>query len=415
MLASDVPALLHPFARPAASRPGFVEIASAEGAEVTDAGGRRYVDALASLWYCNVGHGRGEIADAVARQLRTLDAFHTFDRFSNGPSEALAAKLVELAPMEDARVFLTCGGSESVETAVKLARLAQAESGHPERTVVVSRSPSYHGVTYAAMTATGLAANRAGFGPLLPDVVQVPYDDVEALDQLAEEVRGRVAAVIAEPVVGAGGVFPPPEGYFAGLRARCDEWGAYLVVDDVICAFGRLGSWWGAVHFDVRPDLVTFAKGITSGYIPLGGVLVGPAVRAPLESDPSLVLRHGGTYSGHPTASAAGLATLEIMERESLLGRAQVIEDCLGSGLRGLVDGDSVLEARGTRGIWALGLGEGVDASDVRDRLLDEGVIARPIGTSTLAFCPPLVVTGAQMDRCVDGASRAISAVAARR
>src|SRR5580704_11880722 len=206
---TERPAFLHPFARPAAARGAFLDIVSASGAEVVDAGGRRYIDALASLWYCNVGHGRGEIADAVAAQMRRLDTFHTFDRFTNPIADALAERLVGLAPMPEARVFLTSGGSEAVESAVKLARLAQARSGHPERTVVVSRRPSYHGVTYAAMSATGLPANQAGFGPLLPDVVQVPYDDLSALDALAEGAEGRVAAVLAEPVIAAGGVRPP--------------------------------------------------------------------------------------------------------------------------------------------------------------------------------------------------------------
>lgn len=403
-----LPAQLHPFARPSTPRQGFVDIVSGHGAEVTDAAGRVYVDALASLWYCNVGHGRQEIADAVSAQMKRLEAFHTFDRFTNPPADALAERLKGLAPMADARVFFTSGGSDAVETAVKLARLAQTLSGHPERTVIVSRTPSYHGVNYAAMTATGIAANQDGFGPLVPDVVHVPHDDVEALDGLAEAVEGRVAAVISEPVVGAGGVYPPSPGYLAGLRQRCDRWGAYLVLDEVICGFGRLGQWWGGSHFDVRPDVVTFAKGVTSGYLPLGGVLLGPALRAPLEGGPELVLRHGYTYSGHPSAATAALANLDILEQEALLERAAGIEQNLGQGLKTLVDGHRVLEVRGAMGIWALGLGPSMPAPELRDALLGFGVIARPIGTSTLAFCPPLVVTENQMERCVEGTRRAI-------
>lgn len=407
----SLPSLLHPFARPAAARDSFVEIVAGQGAEVVDAAGRRYVDALGSLWYCNVGHGRPEIGEAVLAQMRQLEVFHTFDRFTNPVAEALAERLSGLAPMEGARVFLASGGSEAVETAIKLARLAQDLAGHPERTVIVSRRPSYHGVTYGAMTATGLPVNQRGFGPLLPDVVQVPHDDLEALDQLAEGVQGRVAAVIAEPVVGAGGVHPPRPGYLAGLRERCDRWGAYLVLDEVICGFGRLGAWWGAVHFGVRPDLVTFAKGVTSGYLPLGGVLVGQTVRGPLEADPATVLRHGYTYSGHPTTAAAALANLDLVEEEGLLTRAPGIAGRLGAGLAGLVDGEHVLECRGTQGIWALGLAPHLDAPVVRDALLAHGVIARPIGSSTLAFCPPLVVTDPQMDRCVQGTAAALADV----
>lgn len=408
---SGLPSLLHPFARPAAPSSSFVEIVAGKGAEVTDAEGRVYVDALGSLWYCNVGHGRAEIAEAVAAQMLRLEVFHIFDRFTNPPAEALADRLAGLAPMSDARVFLTSGGSESVETAIKLARIAQAFAGHPERTVVVSRRPSYHGVTYGAMSLTGLPGNLEGFGPLLPDVVQVPYDDAGALDKLTEAVEGRVAAVIAEPVIGAGGVYPPPEGYLTSLRESCDRLGAYLIFDEVICGFGRLGAWWAAQHYGVQPDLVTFAKGVTSGYLPLGGVLVAPSVRGPLESEPDFVLKHGHTYSGHPLPAAAALANLDIIQKEGLLDRAKGIGEHLGKGLADLVDGEHVLEARGTMGIWALGLAPHLPAPVVRDALLDFGVIARPIGNASLAYCPPLVITDDQSERCVEATRRAIETV----
>jgi adenosylmethionine-8-amino-7-oxononanoate aminotransferase len=409
-----LPSLFHAFARPAAPRSHFVDIVAGNGAEVSDAAGNVYVDALGSLWYCNVGHGRAEIAEAVATQMGRLEVFHTFDRFTNPPADALADRLAALAPMPDARVFLTSGGSESVETAMKLARIAQAHAGHPERTVVVSRRPSYHGVTYGALSVTGLPGNQEGFGPLLPDVLQIPYDDVDALDRLAEASEGRIAAVIAEPVIGAGGVYPPSAGYLATLRERCDRLGAYLILDEVICGFGRLGAWWGAEHFGVRPDMVTFAKGVTSGYLPLGGVLVGSAVRAPLESDPDFIFKHGYTYSGHPLPATAAMANIDIIEREGLLDRAAHIGECLGTGLAGLVDGDHVVDARGTMGIWALGLAPHLDAPTLRNALLEHGVIARPIGTAALAFCPPLVISDAQMELCVDGTRRALDAVVGR-
>jgi putrescine---pyruvate transaminase len=411
---SQVPSLLHPFARAAAPPDVFVDIVAGSGAEVTDAKGNVYVDALGSLWYCNVGHGRPEIAEAVAAQMRRLEVFHTFDRFTNPRADELAIRLVGLAPMPDTRAFLTSGGSEAVETAFKLARIAQVQAGHPERTVLVSRTPSYHGVTYGAMSLTGLPGNRQGFEPLVPDVVQVPYDDSAALDQLAEAAQGRVAAVIAEPVVGAGGVYPPPPGYLAALREWCDRTGAYLIFDDVICGFGRLGAWWGADHFGVRPDMITFAKGVTSGYLPLGGVLVGPAVRAPLEADAAFVFKHGYTYSGHPTSAAAALANLDIIEREDLLSRAEGIGKRLGQGLGELVDGEHVAAVRGTMGIWAIELSPGLDAPVVRDALLDFGVIARPIGNTVLAYCPPLIITDDQLDRCVDGTRSAIKSVVSR-
>lgn len=414
-MSDRLPAQMHPFSRPALAASAFVTIVAGEGAAVFDDQGRRYVDALASLWYCNVGHGRAEIADAVSAQLRRLGAFHTFDRFANLPAEELCAELVGLAPMDGARVFLASSGSESVETAIKLARLAQLRSGHPERVLIVSRRPSYHGVTYAAMSATGLPGNQQGWGPLLPDVVQVDKDDLDELDALLEAEGHRLAAIITEPVVGAGGVYPPAPGYLAGLRERCDGHGAFLIMDEVICGFGRLGQWWGAQHYEVRPDLVTFAKGVTSGYQPLGGVLVGPAVRQPLEADPDLALLHGNTYSGHPACCAAGLAVIGIMRAEGLVERAVTVGDRLARGLAGLVDGDKVVEVRGETAVWALGLGEGVGAVAVRDALLERGVIARPIGTSTLAFCPPLVIEDADLDHCVTATGEAVADVASRR
>src|ERR1700736_2426104 len=294
------PTFLHPFARPAADGSVFVRSGRGEGALVWADSGREYVDALGSLWYSTIGHGRREVIDAVAKQMEQLEAFHTFDRFTNEPADELCAQLAALAPMPDARVFLTSGGSESVDTAIKLARHAHASAGQPERTIVVSRTPSYHGVTYGAVSATGLPLNREGWGTLLPDVVQVPHDSLPAMEEVFATSGPRVAAVLAEPVIGAAGVIPPVPGYLEGLRDLCDRHGAFLILDEVICGFGRLGAWWGAVKYGVRPDLVTFAKAVTSGYLPLGGVLFGPAVCEPLEADPAFVLRHGYTYSGHP-------------------------------------------------------------------------------------------------------------------
>ncbi len=394
-----VPAFLHPFARPAAER--FVTIVSGDGATVTDSEGRRYVDALGSLWYCNVGHGRTEIADAVAAQLRRLDCFHTYEMFTNEPAERLTALLAALAPMPDARVFLTSGGSESVDSAIKLARVAHWRAGRPERQLVISRRNAYHGVTYGGTSVTGLPANQEGFGPLVGGVVQVDKDDLDEVAQVFAERGEEVAAVIAEPVMGAGGVYPPAAGYLAGLRRLCDAHGAFLILDEVICGFGRLGTWWGGQHYDVVPDLATFAKAVTSGYQPLGGVLVGPAVRTPLEADPDFILRHGHTYSGHPASCAAALVALDILEREGLLDRAPKIGERLGSGLASLRDDGRVAGVRGVGAIWAVELRAEHSATALRDAMLTHGVIARALGESTLAFCPPLVIEDADVDRCV--------------
>lgn len=404
------PAFLHPFARPAAPASAYLTVVRGEGAVVWDAGGRAYIDALAGLWYCQVGHGRQEIVEAIGRQAAELATFHTFDRFTNPAADALAGALVDVAPMPDARVFLTSSGSEAVESALKLARFAHHAGGDPERTVVISRAPSYHGVTSGSLALTGLPLNQAGFGPMLGDIVQVPHDSLEALDEAIAAVGPeRLAAVIAEPVVGAGGVLPPPDGYLAGLRQRCDAAGAFLVLDEVICGFGRLGEWFGGTRWGVTPDLLTFAKGVSSGYLPVGGVLVGRAVRERLEADPALLLRHGHTYSGHPTACAAAVANLGVLRDEGLFDRADPIGHRLSAGLRA-VGGDRVLEVRGVGALWAAHLAAGVDATAVRDAMLERGVIPRNLGADVVAFCPPLVIDDGQVDRCVEAFAEAIAA-----
>ena len=264
-------AFLHPFARPTSD--DWITIVRGEGAVVWDDQGRRLVDGFASLWYCTLGHGRPEIADAVAAQIRTLESYSSFDRFTNGPAEELCERVAGLSPIDDARVFLTASGSEGVDTVIKLARLAHARSGHPERTVVLSRNRAYHGVGYGGTSAQGLAPNREGFGPLLPDVHQIDDADITDAERWFAEAGDRVAAVIAEPVIGAGGVYPPEPGYLEGLRRLCDEHGAFLVLDEVVCGFGRVGRCGAAERYDVGPDAQIFAKGVTPGYLPRGGRL----------------------------------------------------------------------------------------------------------------------------------------------
>ena len=390
--------LLHPFARPAAVAAGFTTMVRGEGALVFDRQGRRYLDAMASLWHCNVGHARPEVAEAVARQLGELETYHCFERFSNPRAEELAARLAALAPVAGSRVFLTSGGSEAVDTALKLSLLAHARRGEPERTVVVSRVPSYHGVNVGGTALTGLPLNREGFGAGLADVVRVDKDDLDAVRTAFEQAPGRVAAVFAEPVIGAGGVWPPQPGYLEGLRALCDEHGAHLVLDEVICGFGRLGSWFGGRHYGVQADLTTFAKGVTSGYVPLGGVLVAPSVHEPLSADPSFVLRHGYTYSGHATACAAALACLDVTESEGLLDRAVAIGARLEPALRTLLDEGRLADVRGVGAVWGVSVPDGTDPVAVRDRMLELGVVVRPIAPTTLAVCPPLVIRDDELD-----------------
>ena len=401
--------LLHPFAKPAAPAASFTRMVRGAGAIVWDEDGNRYVDGMASLWYCNVGHGRAEIADAVAAQLRELETYHCFERFSNPAAEQLAARLAGLAPVPGSRVFLTSGGSEAVDTALKLSRVAHAQAGHPEKTIVVSRTPSYHGVTYGAMALTGLPLNRRDFGSGMADVVQVDKDDLEGVRRVFHDNPGQVAAVFAEPVIGAGGVWPPAPGYLEGLRTLCDNYGAHLVLDEVICGFGRLGSMFAGGHYGVQADLTTFAKGVTSGYLPLGGVLVAPAVHTVLSADPSFVLRHGYTYSGHAAACVAALACLDITEREGLADKATAMGVRLSAGLLPLLADGLVSDVRGVGALWAVSVPEGVDPVAVRDRMLASGVILRPIAPSTLAICPPLVIEDDDLDAIPDALRAALA------
>ncbi len=400
---------LHPFAKPAADQ--FITIVRGEGAAVFDDTGKRYVDGLASLWYCNVGHGRAEIADAVDAQLRVLENYNTFDIFTNGPAEEAAALISALSPVPDGRVFFTCSGSEAVDTALKLARMTFTRRGEPERHVFVGRTLGYHGVNYGGVSVQGLPLNQEGWGPLLGPVAQIAHDDLSAAERLFAERGHEIAAVIAEPVIGAGGVYPASVEYLRGLRKLCDEAGSLLIFDEVITGFGRLGSWFAAEYYGVVPDMITFAKAVTSGYQPLGGVIVGPRVRDELEADPDFILRHGYTYSGHPASCVAAVANIAILRDEHLLERVPHIAERLGGGLRQLAKEGLVAEVRGEGAIWALQMHPSVSALDVRQGLLDRGVIARPIGAAALAFCPPLVIDDADLDLCLEATGDALRAL----
>jgi putrescine---pyruvate transaminase len=411
----ELPAVLHPFASPTREAGDFLEIVRAEGSRLWAADGSSYLDATASLWYCAAGHGRKAIADAVAAQMAELDAYHTFGRFTNRPQQQLADELLALGPVPGARILFSNGGSEAVDGALKLARVAHQAVGDGARTVVLGRHFAYHGVMFGGVSAGGLPANRQRFGPLLPDVHQVDRDSLQAMrDAVAYHGAGRVAAIIAEPVIGAGGVFPPTEGYLAGLRELCDESGALLIFDEVITGFGRLGSWFGALHYGVTPDLLIFAKAVTSGYLPLGGVFVGPAVRDKLEADPSFVLSHGTTYAGHPTCCAAALANLEILRAEDLPGRAGAAGQRLRAGLDGLASRPGVVEIRSAGLMQAVALEAPLTAAAFAEELLSRGVVGRAIPyANSVAFSPPLVITDEEIDELVAAVGATLDALAA--
>ena len=398
-------ALLHPFSPPAMAEESFIEIVRGEGSLVFDAEGKDYVDGMANLWLCQVGHGRAEIVDAVTTQMRQIEAYNTFTPFTNGPAARVAEMLVERSPHPDGRTFLVCSGSEAVDTALKLARLVQQRRGAEGRQVVIKRTNGYHGTNFGGTSAQGIAPNREGWGELGPHFLEVPHDDLEAVASIFAEQGDRIAAVLTEALQGAGGVFPPAEGYLEGLRRLCADNAALLLFDEVICGFGRTGQWFGAQTFGGTPDLITFAKGVTSGYLPLSGVIVSRLVCNELEEDPGFLLRTGYTYSGHQASCAAGMANLQVMTDEGLDRRANHVGEKLREGLSAL-EADGLIESwRGMGAVYAAELGR--DSIPVRNEILEEGVIVRPIGTS-LAICPPLVITDDEVGRIIDTMASAL-------
>ena len=396
--------LLHAFAPPAKAEADFVNIVRGEGSLLWDDAGNEYVDGLASLWYCQVGHGRAEIVDAVAEQMRRLEAYNIFDPFTNEPAARAAAMIVERSPHPDGRVFLGCSGSEAVDTVLKMVRQFHQLAGDAERQVVVRRTHGYHGTNFGGTSAQGIAPNREGWGDLVPHFEEIPNDDLEAAATLFADRGDRIAAVISEPIQGAGGVHLPPDGYLEGLRRLCDDHGALLIFDEVISGFGRTGQWFGAQHFGVTPDLITFAKGVTSGYLPLSGVIASRRVCEAFE-EPGFVFRTGYTYSGHPASCTAGIANLELMDAEGLVERANHVGGRIRSGLAAL-QADGLIESwRGTGAVYAAELGR--DSIPVRNEMMANGVIVRPIGTC-LAICPPLIITDDEIGRVLDTMAEAL-------
>jgi adenosylmethionine-8-amino-7-oxononanoate aminotransferase len=401
----------HPFADMGAVSQAELVIERGEGAYVFDSDGKRYLDGTASLWYANLGHGRADITRAVAEQMDRIAAYQTFGDFSNPPANALAARLSALAPMDDAKVFLASGGGDAIDSAAKIARRHWILQGRPERMHLISRTNGYHGTHGYGTAIGGIEANTANWGPLVSQTSAVPFDSLPALEQEILRIGpDRVAAFFCEPVIGAGGVFPPPDGYIEGVADLCDEHGILLVIDSVICAFGRLGTWFGIERWpDVRPDMITFAKGVTSGYLPLGGVIVDGAIAAPYFAGPGgPMLRHGATYAGHPTCAAAALAVLDAYEAEDLIRRGSDLEGPLQDALAPLADHDAVGEIRaGTGLLGAVALSEDALAADpgavgkVAAGARAAGVLVRPL-LRGVALSPPLIVDESHLAEAAD-------------
>jgi adenosylmethionine-8-amino-7-oxononanoate aminotransferase len=376
---------------------------------IYDEAGRRYFDATASLWYANIGHGRPEIREAVTRQMKALETYTIFNDVANPPAMELADRLSALAPMHNAAVFFGSGGADAIDTAAKLARRYWSLVGADDRVHLISRTGGYHGTHGYGTSLAGIPANREGWGPLHPHVSVIPFDSVEALRRELDLIGAtRVAAFVVEPIIGAGGVHLPPEGYLEQVADICRKAGVLLVVDAVICGFGRLGTWFGIERWDVSPDMITFAKGVTSGYLPLGGVLVDEHVAAPFWDEAgATVLRHGPTYAGHATCCAAALANLDILE-DGLLERGRVLEVPLADALDEVAQHDAVAHARaGTGFLGALELDPEVLAADagfvmrVAQSVRAHGALVRPLGSS-IAVSPPLTATKQHLELLVE-------------
>ena len=409
----------HPFADMGAVRGAEFVIERGEGVWVWDSEGRRYLDATASLWYAMVGHGRPEIAAAVAAQLGKIEAYSNFGDFSTAPTLELAEMLADLAPMP-ARVFFTSGGGDSIEAAAKLALRYWHELGQSERTLLMSRTQGYHGTHGYGTAVAGIAANRVGFGPQI-ETVQVPHDSVEALEEaLRQAGPERVAAFFVEPVIGAGGVYPPVPGYIEGVAELCARSGVLLVVDSVICGFGRLGTWFGIERWNVKPDMITFAKGVTSGYLPLGGVMISDRVAEPFwRKTGAPGPRQGATYAGHATCAAAGIANLGLLEREQLIPRGQELEGPLLEALRAVAGHPAAGDVRGGIGaLAAIDLDKDLLARDPAavGRLAagarKAGVLVRQLGAG-VAVSPPLTIAVEQFDLITQALAAGLDAAAA--
>ena len=442
-LAGDLAHLVHPLTdHSQLPVTGPLVIVRGEGCELVAAEGRRLIDGCSGLWTVNLGHGREDLVEAARAQLQALPYVSTFGGVSSPPPIELAERITALTPGLSG-VFFVSGGSEANETAIKLARRHWIHRGQPQKSIVLAHDRGYHGLSGVTTTATRLRAYHPDFGNPAPDVVEVPApyayrceDGVpcdpatcricqgKAVEQRIEELGAeRVAAIVVEPVFGSGGVIVPPAGYLRRLREICDRHDVLLIVDEVITGFGRTGAWFACEHEEVVADMVTFAKGVTNGYVPLGGVILSDALWDELR-DPERrpgYLMHGFTHSGHPVACAVALATIEAIEREDLLAQVRETSDLLADAVAPLRDLPEVGEVRqaglmvgvelvadeGTRQRWPVEATRGRRAAyAARDR----GLLTRGLLDDILCFAPPFTISEEMLRRSVEILGESIAA-----
>ncbi|HML16783.1 MAG TPA: aspartate aminotransferase family protein [Bryobacteraceae bacterium] len=448
LVKTDQQHLIHPLHHPVDHAEPVIYVRGC-GAKVYDITGREYIDGLSGLWNVNVGHGRAVLADAAAAQMKELAYFSGYAGSSNVPAITLAERLAELAGMQ--AVFFTCGGAEANESAFKTARFYWKASGQPEKIKVIARGEAYHGVTLQAMSATKMGSYWKMFEPRVPGFVHIqtcypyrfegarPGETVgqaaarELEEAIMREGPGSVAAFIGEPIHGAGGVIYPTEDYWPLVREICTRHNVLLIADEIITGFGRTGRWFGLEHWNVKPDILSFAKGVTSGYLPLGGMMVSPAIKEVMDTvPPGDRWMHAYTYSGHPTCCAVALKNLEILEGEHLCANAEQMGNRLYAALqaafsshpnvgdirggKGLLAAVEFVEDRGSKRNFA---GDRKIASRLQSEMLKRGVVTRtrpsggahPAPGDAVYFAPPLVVTEAEIDRFVSVAAESLKAV----
>jgi len=421
---------------------GVRVISEGSGVWVKDSEGKRFLDAVAGLWCVNVGYGRTEIADAIYEQAKKLAYFHTFSSMGTEPSIRLADRLLRLAPDGMSKVLFGNTGSDANDTNVKLVWYYNTLRGKPEKVKLIARDKGYHGVTVASASLTGLPLLHKAFNLPIPEVRHVscpdPYrvkpegmSERDFSKQLAKELDetieregpDTVGAFFAEPVMGAGGVHVPPEGYFDEIQPVLKKHDVLLIADEVICGFGRLGRWFGSDLYNIKPDIITIAKGLTSGYVPMSASLVGDKVWDLLVKTSKDIgpFGHGYTYGGHPVAAAAALANIDILERDDLVGNADRVGAYFQERLRAAcADHPHVGHVRGVGLILAIEFVadkatkrafEGVDklAPKVSQAAYGRGLIARPLpGGDIIALSPPLSITKEEVDVIADHLAAAL-------
>jgi putrescine---pyruvate transaminase len=421
LLARDLASLIHPQHDPAVHRFGRVWVRG-RGAMLVDVDGHEYIDGLAGLWNVVLGHGRRELADAACGQMETLAYVSGYSGSSNPRAIELAERLARLTYPNINRFFFTSGGAEANETAIKIARSYWKQRGRPDKTMVISRELGYHGTTLATMSATGIAGYWPQFEPRVPGFVHVPALSADALEEaIVREGADTVAMFLAEPVIGVGGVIPPPDDYFPRVREICDRHEVLFAADEVITGFGRTGRWFALDHWGVAPDLVQFAKAITSGYFPFGGVGVNGSIAQVLDEGPGPWM-HAYTYSAHPTGCAVALRALQIIDEENLvaeaarkgahllaalrarLGNHPHVGDVRGKGLMCAVD---FVKDRDEKTPFALD--EQVGAR-IHAQAIARGLFSRVRG-DTFVLAPPFVIEDDVLDRIAEVLAGATNAV----